>query len=260
MNKLIIYCFCIFVFASGADASGVFPSEEELKAHLHRGMTMEQIVAAYGEAGNQMGPRNGKCVFNYLAPLGLRTAQREGYIGFEVQFDQGRVSGWRSFRGNPSYEPPHVPSEVKWIGKFYLILFVCLVIFGLLVRRGRSFLGELSLVKAFNDREIVTEEMPVEFRFINHETTLQEVIDRVGVPTRMKVMPVDSRQIRGSRLIETNLGKPAIIVAEYELPNQAAVVLVPEYPFTSENRIRTAHYRKALPDVESLKQNPPRVS
>ena len=167
-----------------------------------------------------------------------------------MQFDEGRVSGWRTFRGNPSYEPPHVPSAVKWIGKFYLILFISLIVLGLLVRRGITFFGGLWLVKAFNEREISTEDMPVELRFISHDTTLQDVINRVGEPTRMRVMPVDPRLIKGSRLVETKLGKPAIVVAEYDLANNAAVVIAPEYPFTSENRIRAAHYRKAVPDVE----------
>jgi hypothetical protein len=57
----------------------------------------------------------------------------------------------------------------------------------------------------------------------------------------MRVMPVNPRQVKGSRLIEADLGKPAVVVAEFELPNRATVVLVPEYPFTPENRIRTAY-------------------
>ena len=260
VNKILIGCLCMFIATSCLDAYGTFPSEKELEAHLRRGMTMEQILAAYGEPGNQIGSRGDKCVFRYVAPMGLLTAEREGYIGFEVQFDHGRVSGWRIFHGNPSYEPPHVPSEVKWISKFYLALFVSLLVLGLAVRRLLGFVSGISLVKAFNKREIATEELPIEFRFISHDTTLQEVINRIGAPTRMRVMPVDPRQVKGSRLIETGLGKPAMVVAEYELPNQAAVVLVPEYPFTPENRIRTAHYRKLLPDVKQPEQNPPRAN
>jgi hypothetical protein len=260
VNKLFISYLCVFIAASSLDASGNFASEKELEAHLQRGMTMEQVLAAFGEPGNQIGSRGDKCLFHYLAPMGLLTAEREGYIGFEVQFDHGRVSGWRIFHGSPSYEAPHVPSEVKWIGKFYLALFVSLFVLSLAVRRLLGFVSGISLVKAFNKREIATDEMPIEFRFINHDTTLQEVINRVGAPTRMRVMPIDRRQVKGSRLIETDLGKPAIVVAEYELPNRAAVVVVPEYPFTPENRIRTAHYRKLLPDVERSERNPPRVN
>ena len=213
-------------------------------------MTIDQVVSVFGEPGSQDGQLRRESRFRYFAPIGMLTAEREGYIGFDIEFDRERVVGWRTIRGNPSYESWHAPPEVKWIGKFYLILFGFLVVSGAIARWAWGVAEGASLVESFNEREIATEKIPGEFRFITHDTTLEQVIERVGEPTLLRTMSVDPRRVKGSRLIEGDGGGPAIGVAEYELPNGAAVVLVSEYPFARENRIRTAYYRKPPKDWE----------
>ena len=84
-------------------------------------------------------------------------------------------------------------------------------------------------MRAFNAREIATAQIQAEFRFITEETTLQEVIDRLGEPTSLQPLSVNPRQIRASQLIVGPDGGAAIVVAEYELPNGAAVTLVPAH-------------------------------
>jgi hypothetical protein len=209
-------------------------------------MTVEQVLSAFGEPGNQLGRRTEECVFRYLAPLGGRTGERDGYIGFEVQFNYGRVVGWRTFRGEHAYEPPQVPPQLKWFGEFYLLL-SSLVFIWITRRKWKKGSSDGALLlRAFNEREIATERIPAEFRFITHDITLKDVIDRVGQPTRVMAMPVSPRLVKGSRLVEDAKGKPAIMVAVYGLPNSGAVIVIPEYPFERENRIRTAYYLEPL--------------
>lgn len=223
-----------------------------MQMRLRRGMTTQEVLSAFGEPANQIGRRGEDCVFRYIAPFGLMTADREGYIGFEVQMDRDRVIGWRTFRGTPSYEPAHMPRELKWIGKFYLTLFVALFFVGAASRRLWGIVVADSLLKSFNRRAIDLEGVPAEFRFITHDLNLQAVIDRVGKPTRMRPMSVKPWQVRNSKLVEGDAGEPAIVVAEYDLPNAAAVILVPEFPFEPENQIRTVYYRKPPRDWEPV--------
>jgi TonB family protein len=227
-----------------------FPSEKEMKARLRKGMSMQEVLAAFGEPNNQLGPPDSECRFRYVAPFAYLTAEREGYIGFEVQFDRGQVVGWRSFRGFPSYEPLHVPREAKWFGKFYLILCAVLVFLGLAGRRLIRMSQDTSLVESFNRHEIATGAVPSEFRFLTHGTTLAEATERLGEPTRVRKMSVDAGKVRSAGFIEGDDGRPAILVVEYELPSGDAIDLVPEYPFESGSRIRTVHYRKQLPDPQ----------
>lgn len=59
-------------------------------------------------------------------------------------------------------------------------------------------------------------ELPREFRFITHETTLQEVIEKVGPYTRV-----------------TQKG-----LVRYDLPSGGALFLFPEPPFSDSSRVR----------------------
>lgn len=227
-----------------------FPTEHELPLHLRKGMTTREVRAAFGAPAGVVEGRRDQFQYHYIPSLYLLTGEHEGYVGFTVHFEHERVVSWSPMLGNPSYEPPHVPPEVKWIGKFYLVFAIAVFFIVGLARRVWAHAGGVALVRAFNAREIATAQIPAEFRFITEETTLQEVIDRLGEPTSLQPLSVNPRQIRASQLIVGADGGPAIVVAEYELPNGAAVALVPEYPFELDNRIRTAVYRKAFPDVE----------
>ena len=57
---------------------------------------------------------------------------------------------------------------------------------------------------------------------------------------------IEQRQAAdGYGFVEGPLGNPAIVSFDYDLPYHAAIILLPEYPFEPENRIRAAYYRPA---------------
>lgn len=150
---------------------------------------------------------------------------------------------------NPSYASVKMPKQLKWTAYWWLLLFAGGFFYGLfrLVRRGLS--EKQLIVKAYQERDIPR--LPAEFLFINNDTTLQEVFDRVGPPARERKFPVDPSVATGGYAhTEGPLGVPAIILVEYDLPYHAVVALMPEYPFQPENRIRAAFYRRPLPDEE----------
>ena len=65
-------------------------------------------------------------------------------------------------------------------------------------------------------------ELPNQFRFISHKTTLRQVIDRLGPYTR----------VRGS----------GVQAFEYDLPDGSAVLIFPEHPFQPSNKIRDVQF------------------
>lgn len=250
MRLRLLLLGCVWTLAGcNSLRAADFPTEQELPLHLRKGMTTQEVRAAFGAPSRIDEERRVTLEYRYIPSFYLLTGEHEGYMGFAVHFEHERVVGWTPILGNPSYEPPHVPAEVKWLGKFYLFIAIAILFLGGLGRRAWAHAGGISLVKAFNAREIATAQIPAEFRFITEETTLQDVIDRVGKPTSLQPLSVNPGQIRASELIVGADGGAAIVVAVYELPNGAAVAIVPEYPFELESRIRTAVYRKAFPDV-----------
>lgn len=253
MRLKLLFLSCVWMLAGYSSLCAAdFPTEQELPLHLRKGMTTQEVRAAFGAPARGVEERRDELQYYYVPPLYLLTGEHEGYAGFTVHFERERVVGWSPILGNPSYELPHVPAEVKWLGKFYLVLAIAAFFIVGLARRARAHAGGVELVRAFNAREIATAQIPAEFRFITEETTLQEVIDRLGQPTSLQPLSVNPRQIRASKLIVGADRGPAIVVAEYELPNRAAVMLVPEYPFELDNRIRTVVYRKAFPDAAGM--------
>jgi hypothetical protein len=64
--------------------------------------------------------------------------------------------------------------------------------------------------------------LPPQFRFISRETTLQQVVDRVGAYTR----------VRGS----------GIQAFEFDLKDGSAVLVFPEYPFQLHCKIRSVQF------------------
>jgi hypothetical protein len=62
-------------------------------------------------------------------------------------------------------------------------------------------------------------DVPTKFRFITKDTTLQQVVDRVGRWDR----------VRGS----------GVLYYEFDLPDGGAVLVHPEWPFRLENKIQS---------------------
>jgi hypothetical protein len=241
----IILCLCFVVSCSRGVGFRSFPTEAEVNANLRHGMTPQQVVALFGEPFNGRPPYCINCQFRYLAPSGMRTVEREGYQGFEVQFEEGKVRSWRIYTGSPSYNPSMpMPSLFKWELRILGILIILGIMSGLLLRVTPIGIQKYNDVfEAFAAREISTQRLPPEFQFITHEKTLQEVIDRLGPFSREAWLPVDAEAGLGGVVATTNSGKGAILTFEYHLPYNAAVVVMPEYPFKPENRIRAVFYR-----------------
>jgi hypothetical protein len=179
----------------------------------------------------------------------MRTVAAKGYVGFEVQLLDGKVQSWRTITDNPSYAPMHVPREMKWYGYASILFLVGAFLYGVFRAFRRGMSEEQLLLKAYQERQIPR--LPEEFRFINNDTTLQEVIDRIGPPTRERKFAIDPKIMSGGYgYTEGPLGLPAIVLIEYDLPYRAVVALLPEFPFQPENRIRAAFYRRPLRDEE----------
>jgi hypothetical protein len=143
-----------------------------------------------------------------------------------------------------------MPSIFKW----YLVIFIGLLILGaiggLLIRIIPVGLAEYDdVIKAFAEREISISRLPSDFHFITHETTLQEVIDRLGPCSRVVRLPVDPGSGLGYAFAATKGGRPAIVTFEYHLPYHAAAIVMPEYPFEPQNRIRAVFYRPLQVDL-----------
>src|SRR5437762_8115818 len=85
------------------------------------------------------------------------------------------------------------------------------------------------VLEAFAAREISTPQLPPEFQFITHETTLRQVLDRLGPCSREAWLPIDPQSGSGSRFAVIKSGKAAILTFEYHLPYHAAVIVMPEY-------------------------------
>ena len=214
-------------------------------------MTAEQVVALFGEPGNGRPAKCINCTFSYIAPIGSLNIPKEGYIGFEVNFSGGKVHDWRIFTANPSYNPSlEMPLVFKWEFWILGILIILGIIGGLILRIIPVGLVKYDdVVAAFAAREISTQRLPSEFHFITHDTTLQEVIDRLGPCSRKVRLPVDPESGLGYAFAPTKSGGAAILTFEYHLPYHAAAIVMPEYPFEPQNRIRAVFYRPLQCDL-----------
>jgi hypothetical protein len=106
----------------------------------------------------------------------------------------------------------------------------------------RSFVRDVKkyvdATQAYAHRDINTSALPSTFRFITHETTLQQVIDRLGPASRVIELALRHRD-----------GDTEHFKAhEYELPYRAAVLVMPQRPFEAEDKIRAVYMRKAPAD------------
>ncbi len=236
---------CSAVFAD-------FPTEETVRRQLTPGMTPEQVVAIFGQpgVGTPEGRREAR-IFSYLCPVGRRTREMEGYVGFKVFFENDRLTAWRPIVAKPSYDPDmhareHLLPVAWWWGAMFVATFPYAV--GKVIRRGRSEYERI--LESYASRRIPTWRFPPDFRFITKDTTLQEIVERVGPWTRRLELPVNEDTGAGYGTITTASGVPAIATFGYELPYRAAVILMPEYPFEPANRIRAVFYRPPQRDEE----------
>jgi hypothetical protein len=237
------FFFMVFFFALCLRGEA-FPSEEQLRSKLHEGLTPNEVVALFGE------PNNGRldpclnCAFTYIPPIGSLTVEKNGYTGVSIRFRDGKVSDWHIYSGNPSYAEPKAPPAFR----FFLWMFGIIFALGIAAKRIIRATPVAAVVsnevaKAFEGREIHTDALPAEFRFITHETTLQEVIDKLGKPSHTAKIPISAESGLGYALVSTATSDAAIMTFEYELPYHAAVIVMPEFPFQMENRIRAVFYR-----------------
>ena len=248
---LVISCICLLVSTGTAAA---FPNEDEVKARLRRDMTVEEVVAALGEPTNGRVPGCQQCTLRYLAPIGRMDVPREGYIGVSIQVRDGKVHDWQIHTGNPSYNPTmKMPSVLKW--ELWVLGGLLIVgwLLRLLVRRTpAAFMVYKDALAAYEARDIPLHRLPSEFHFITHDTTVEEVIARIGQPSRRTELPVDPESARGYRFLETESGRAVIVTYEYDLPYSAAVIIMPEYPFETGERVRAVFYRPLDPDLADV--------
>lgn len=149
------------------------------------------------------------------------------------------VAGMAAFLWLISAAADHVWPEAKW---YLIALFVAGWLFVFL----RQFVGGISEYReataAFVHRRIVSADLPPDFRYLSHETTLQQVFDEFGPPSRKLELIASAAD---------DLPRDTKFLAyEYELPYEAAVFVMPEPPGTAESRIRAVYFRSRSNDDE----------
>jgi len=128
-----------------------------------------------------------------------------------------------------------ISPRVKWF-LFPAVLGLSLVMFA------RSFVRDVKkyvdATQAYAHRAIDTVGLPSTFRFITHDTTLQQVIDRLGPASRVVELALRHRD-----------GDTEHFKAyEYDLPYKAAILVMPHRPFEPDDRVRAVYMRKAPAD------------
>ncbi len=233
----------ILILASGG-AAQAFPSEEQVHSNLRVGLTADEVAGRLGE------PNSGRivpcvdCSFTYLPPLGSLSVPKKGYTGVQIWFTAGKVSAWHIYTGDPSYAEPKMPPGVRRIIWFFGTMFAFGIISKLFIRLTpvATVVAE-EVGQAFANRDIQTEKLPAEFGFITHQVTLQEVLDRLGKPSRVVKVPISSQSGLGYALVSSKTSEAKIVTYEYDLAYHAAVIVMPEFPFETQNRIRAVLYR-----------------
>lgn len=244
-------CVCLLISAASTAA---FPSEEEVRTRLHRDMTVQQVVGALGEPSNGRVSTCQQCTLRYIAPINRMDVPREGYIGVTVQFLDGKVRDWQIHTGNPSYNPTmKMPSVFKWqLWAMGALLVVGWLLRSLIRATPAAFMVYDDALAAYEARDIPWHRLPSEFHFINHETTVEEVVARLGPYSRRVELPVNPEEARGYRFLESESGRAVIVTYEYELPYSAAVIIMPEYPFDTGDRVRAVFCRPVDPELADV--------
>jgi hypothetical protein len=247
VNKRILPVILVLAAALRVEASRGFPSEDRLRAEVRRGMTVGEVIALYGQPDGHVAV-NGSFLYRYVAPSGYLTAEREGYIGFELHFVEGKVNGLRTFQGYPSYAPIRPPREFSWIFAFWGFVALAASILAYVVRKQRFKEEAQALLDAYCRKRLQTRRLP-EFRFITHETTLQEVIDKLGEPSRRRDLFFDML-VGPEKAAAYGVSDLSTGVADYDLPYGAAAIVMPESPCQQGDKIRAVYYRSPTMDEE----------
>jgi hypothetical protein len=239
-------CLCLLLAAGRLNA---FPTEKQMTARLRPGMTTEEVVAAFGQPSTGVPRLPGVSHLRYIPPIASLTVEKEGYIGFEVELVDGRVKSWRTLHGNPSYAPMTIPPAMGWLRRLMLLVVVGSTVYGVILGARRTRGDTRALLDAYTNQEIPTRTLPVEFRFITHNTTVRQVIEKAGPYSQARKFPIDPRIATGGFVYsDDSPPRPAIILFEWELPFHGGVVLMPEYPFQSDSQIRAVFYRPPRPN------------
>jgi len=144
---------------------------------------------------------------------------------------------------DPSNSPFFDLESIWWV-----ILVVLSVLVGIRARRWTKEENS-SVFDAYAGKDLQNMNLP-EFRFITHETTVQEVIAKLGEPSRRRKLSLDSvveKQTAGAY----HFNGMSIPVLEYDLPYRAAVMVMPEYPGKPNDKIRAVFYRGAQADEDA---------
>jgi hypothetical protein len=62
-------------------------------------------------------------------------------------------------------------------------------------------------------------------------------------------VPISAERGLGYALASSNTSAATIVTFEYDLPYHAAVIVMPEFPFEQQSRIRAAFYRPIQPEL-----------
>jgi hypothetical protein len=247
VNKTFFSAILILIATVRVEASR-FPSEEQLRAEVRRGMTVGEVIALYGQPPSQDAVEDGSFLYRYHAPSGYLTAEQQGYIGFELHFVAGKVDGLRTFQGYPSYAPIRPPRQLSWMLGFWGLFILAAVILGFIARKHLAKEEVDGLLDAYLRRRLQTTGLS-EFQFISHETTHQQVIDQVGEPSRRWELYFDAL-VGPEKAAAYGVSGLSIKVVEYSLPYGAAAIVMPEYPGELEDKIRAVYYRPRTMDDE----------
>jgi hypothetical protein len=139
----------------------------------------------------------------------------------------------------------HSWPEAKW---YFVALFVGLWLFVF----SRHFIGQVGeyrdAIDAFVYRRIVTADLPPDFRSLSHDRTLQQIIDEFGPPsrkTKLAAPPASGGSSPAHRSVK-------FLAYEYDLPYEAAVIIMPEPPCKPDSKVRAVYFRPRPNDDEFL--------
>lgn len=119
------------------------------------------------------------------------------------------------------------------------LIFAFVSVYALIQRKKFIRNEDQDLVRAYTKRSIQTAHL-AEFSFVSHETTAQGVIDKLGPPSSIRQLPVAANPNSGAAYSGFNRSIP---IGQYDLPYGGAVMIMPEYPFGSQDKIRATFYR-----------------
>jgi len=221
-------------------AHHAFPTEDEVKNKIHAGMTREDVVRALGDPNSEHRVDSRTMEASYLPTLALLDKFEPGYIGFVINFQDGLVRDWRVLTGEPSYSPGAGAGFFKW----WLILWPSLFVVLLIIRWIRgvpTVLNQRSeMLDAFT-RMKIPPRLPADFAFISHDTSVCELVQRVGPCSREINFAVSPDEVSNYPLIETKNGGSAIRTLVYDLPDSDSLIVLPEYPFQDTSVIRAVY-------------------